>query len=176
MRSKQQMLDFVRDRIVRRAQQRGESREVVQQLGDALDPNVLTVVFARRFAEYNRPALLFRHPNRLARMLNDPHRPVQFIFAGKAHPDDENGKAILHEVALQTRRPEYIGRMDVLQNEVVGLYYQRDANGLPRGWIARMKHAFAVAHQFNTDRMLKEYVLRYYLPAACQMATEEAAS
>ena len=68
-----------------------------------LDPEILTIGFARRFATYKRGALLFSDPDRLLRMLNDLARPVQFIFAGKSHPRDEGGKALIQEVYKLTR-------------------------------------------------------------------------
>jgi glycogen phosphorylase len=76
-----------------------------------LDPEILTIGFARRFATYKRGALLFSDPDRLLRMLNDLARPVQFIFAGKSHPRDEGGKAIIQEVYKLTREMGFLNRI-----------------------------------------------------------------
>ncbi|MGH7904946.1 MAG: alpha-glucan family phosphorylase, partial [Candidatus Dormibacteraceae bacterium] len=72
--------------------------------GDSLDPEALTIGFSRRFAPYKRATLLFRDPSRLARLLNVADSPVQIVFAGKSHPADAEGKAILHEVVAAARR------------------------------------------------------------------------
>ena len=75
------------------AERRGESPEILQRLGRVLSPDALTIGFARRFATYKRANLILADIERLASMVNDPKRPVQFVFAGKAHPRDEPGKA-----------------------------------------------------------------------------------
>jgi starch phosphorylase len=76
-----------------------------------LDPDALTIGFARRFAAYKRAWLLFSQPERIARLLNDPTRPIQVLLAGKAHPDDREGKAVLREVLEFAARPEAGGRV-----------------------------------------------------------------
>src|SRR5262245_63183845 len=86
------LLAFVRRRVSRQCRRRGESDEAVEAARNVLDPNVLTIGFARRFATYKRADLLLADVDRFARLLNDADRPVQFIFAGKAHPADEPGK------------------------------------------------------------------------------------
>ena len=83
----------------------GESPESIRRVNRILDPEILTVGFARRFATYKRGALLFSDKERLKRLVNDPTRPVQFIFAGKAHPRDEAGKALIQEVYKFSREP-----------------------------------------------------------------------
>jgi glycogen phosphorylase len=90
-------------------------------LVEALDPSALTIVFARRFATYKRANLLLRDPDRLARILNDPARPVQFIFAGKAHPRDEGGKLLLQEIVRTGELPEFRGRLVFLASYDVEL-------------------------------------------------------
>ena len=86
---KSRLLDFVRMRAVEQAEYRGESPKILQTLGKALSPDALTIGFARRFATYKRANLILRDIEFLAAcMVNDPKRPVQFIFAGKAHPHD----------------------------------------------------------------------------------------
>jgi glycogen phosphorylase len=82
----------------------------------ALNPEALTIGFARRFAPYKRPTLLFRDPDRLARLLSDPDRPVQIFFAGKAHPRDDWGKRLLQEIYQLSLRPEFAGKIILLED------------------------------------------------------------
>jgi len=84
--------------------------------GALLSPNVLTIGFARRFATYKRADLLFRDPDRLRRLLTDPRRPVQIIFAGKAHPADDPGKRVLQRVFLAAQDPSFEGRIAFLED------------------------------------------------------------
>ncbi|MDQ6655683.1 MAG: alpha-glucan family phosphorylase, partial [Verrucomicrobiota bacterium] len=95
---KRRLVEFVRDRMRQRAQRVGESPEAIRKINHVLDPEVLTIGFARRFATYKRGALLFSDKERLARLLHDASRPVQFVFAGKSHPRDEGGKALIQQV------------------------------------------------------------------------------
>ena len=90
---KLRLVNFVRDRVRARRERIGESPEAIRAVNAILDPEILTIGFARRFATYKRGALLFSDPDRLLRMLNDLARPVQFVFAGKSHPRDEGGKS-----------------------------------------------------------------------------------
>jgi starch phosphorylase len=258
---KARLIDFVRRRLVAQAKRRNESDEAVQKVNQALDLNVLTIGFARRFATYKRANLVLQDVERLAAILNATDRPVQFIFAGKAHPEDQYGKELIQNIARMSRqdrfmhriafvedydmnvarhlvqgvdvwlnnprRPQeasgtsgekvllngglnfsvldgwwaeaYDGRngfaigigqthsmpatqderdhkalLETLVGQVVPLYYDRDASGLPRGWIARQKAAMrSLGWRFNADRMVMDYVQNCYLPAAggtsCQM-------
>jgi starch phosphorylase len=223
--------------------------------GVALSPDALTIGFARRFATYKRATLAFRDPERLKRLLNAPERPVQIIFAGKAHPDDQPGKELIRHIVQLSRQPGFSGKIvfvedydinlaralvqgvdvwlnnprrpleasgtsgqkaalngvlnfsvldgwwcegyiagvngwaigearvwdDVsaqdaadaeslyttLEREIVPLYFARDADGIPHGWVRMMKNAIkTIAPRFSTMRMVKEYVTRYYVPAA----------
>ncbi len=95
---KLRLVEFVRDRIRTRRQRIGDSPEAIRKVNRMLDPEILTIGFARRFATYKRGTLLFSDKERLLRLLNDTTRPVQFIFAGKAHPRDEAGKALIKEL------------------------------------------------------------------------------
>ncbi len=97
-RLKLRLIEFVRDRERARRERMGESPESIRRVNRILDPEILTIGFARRFATYKRARLLFSDKERLKRLLNDATRPVQFIFAGKAHPRDEAGKALIQEV------------------------------------------------------------------------------
>ncbi|MEP6937340.1 MAG: alpha-glucan family phosphorylase [Chthoniobacterales bacterium] len=95
---KLRLVEFVRERVRAQRQRLGESPEAIRNVNHILDPEILTIGFARRFATYKRGALLFSDRERLHRLLNDTTRPVQFILAGKAHPRDEGGKALIQEV------------------------------------------------------------------------------
>ncbi|MDX1965507.1 MAG: alpha-glucan family phosphorylase [Pirellulales bacterium] len=96
---KNQMLQFVRRRLSRQARRRGESDDIVEAARNALDPNILTIGFARRFATYKRADLIFTDVERISRILNNADHPVQIIFAGKAHPADEPGKRLIRKIA-----------------------------------------------------------------------------
>jgi starch phosphorylase len=107
---------FIRDRIREQWQRLGESPEKIRATSRLLNPEVLTIGFARRFATYKRATLLFQDPERLQRLLNHPERPVQFVFAGKAHPKDEPGKKFIQEVYKFSRMPEFEGRIVFIEN------------------------------------------------------------
>lgn len=108
---KARMLDFVRRRAVRQAERRNETSEHISQLKRALSIDALTIGFARRFATYKRADLLFQDIDRVAELIGDPRRPVQFVFAGKAHPHDKPGKGILQKIAQLARDPRFAGRL-----------------------------------------------------------------
>ncbi|MGB8831299.1 MAG: alpha-glucan family phosphorylase [Candidatus Sulfotelmatobacter sp.] len=251
---KSRLLGFVRRRALEQAERRGESLETLQRLATVLSPDALTIGFARRFATYKRANLILSDIESLALMVNDPKRPVQFVFAGKAHPNDEPGKRLLQQIAELMRNPRFgdrfvfvedydinVGRylvqgvdvwlnnprrpleasgtsgqkvvlngglnlsvldgwwaeaydgrngfaigtgrthLDVnvhdkrdaedlhraLQDEVIPLFYQRDRDGLPRGWIKRMKRTIrTLGWRFNADRMVMDYTQKCYVPAA----------
>jgi len=251
---KSTLLEFVRFRAEEQAARRREPAEALQRLSRVLSPDALTIGFARRFATYKRANLFLADIEKLAAMVNDPKRPVQFVFAGKAHPRDEPGKRVLQQIAELMRDPKFadkfvfvedydinVGRhfvqgvdvwlnnprrpleasgtsgqkvvlngglnlsvpdgwwaeaydglngfsigtgrthsnMDVhdsrdgeelyrtLREEVIPLYYQRDRDGLPRGWIKRMKRTIrTLGWRFNADRMVMDYTLKCYVPAA----------
>jgi glycogen phosphorylase len=251
---KQRLLEFVRTRAVEQADRRNEPVEVRQRLARILSPDALTLGFARRFATYKRANLILADIERLASLANDPKRPVQFVFAGKAHPRDEPGKRVLQQVAQLMRDRKFADRIvfiedydinvgrylvqgvDVWLNnprrpleasgtsgqkvvlngglnlsvldgwwaeaydglngfaigtgrvhssqdlhdardredlyralleEVIPLYYLRDRDGLPHGWIKRMKRTIrTLGWRFNADRMVMDYTLKCYVPAA----------
>ena len=108
---KARLVDFVRDRVRARRQRLGESPEAIRKVNRILDPDILTIGFARRFVTYKRGALLFSDKERLQRLLNDTTRPVQFIFAGKAHPRDEGGKGLIQEVYKFSREAGFENRV-----------------------------------------------------------------
>lgn len=216
-----------------------------------LDPHVLTLGFARRFTAYKRPDLLLYDPERLRKIVCDPLRPVQIIFAGKAHPADIEGKRLIQKVFRLAKDPSFAGRIAfveeydqhlarflvagvdvwvntplpsleasgtsgmkasvngvphlsildgwwpegftgqngwafggeeipgegtahdaaalyrILEEQVIPLYYERGPDGVPHGFVRMMKEAITtVAPRFSTRRMLREYLERFYLPAA----------
>jgi starch phosphorylase len=251
---KAQLLEFVRARAVEQSKRRDEQPQVSQNLSRAFSPDALTIGFARRFATYKRANMILSDMEALASMVNDPKRPIQFVFAGKAHPHDGPGKEILRQIAEMMRNPRFaekfifvedydinVGRhlvqgVDVWLNtprrpleasgtsgqkvvlngglnlsvldgwwaeaydglngfaigngrthtntrvhdardgeslyrvlieEVIPLYYQRNADGLPHGWIKRMKRTIrTLGWRFNADRMVMDYTLKCYIPAS----------
>jgi len=105
------LLEYLRDRLMRQYAAAGEAAEDVKLSQTVFDPNALTLGFARRFATYKRPTLLLHDPNRLASILTNPHLPVQLVIAGKAHPADEPGKAMIRQWIQFVKRPEVRGRV-----------------------------------------------------------------
>ncbi len=251
---KGRLLNFVRSRIRRRAEREGAPQDILDELQRVLSLDTLTIGFARRFAEYKRADLILRDLQILTELVNDPQAPVQFIFAGKAHPLDHGGKGIMQRIVQFTQEARFAGKLvfiedydinttrhliqgvDVWLNnprrpleasgtsgqkvvlngglnlsvldgwwaeaydgrngfaiglgethtdieihdkrdadalyrticeEVRPLYYERDGDGLPRAWIARMKRAIrTLGWRFNADRMVMDYVRHCYVPAA----------
>jgi glycogen phosphorylase len=250
---KRKLMSFIRERA-RTGWMHGHLQPTqVLSRGTLLDPEALTIGFARRFATYKRATLLFRDLERLKRLLQNQWRPVQLVFAGKAHPADEPGRYFIHEVMsfcqdhklgghvafivdydmhiakflvqgvdIWLNTPRYpmeasgtsgqkaalngvvhfsvldgwwdegyngangwgieplTGNHEVqaqdahdaeqmyrlLEQETVPLYYQRDLDGIPRGWLQLIKESLrTVAPRFCTKRMVKEYVNTLYVPA-----------
>jgi starch phosphorylase len=253
------LFQFIRERARERwiGDQSSASRVVAG--GAMLDPSALTIGFARRFTPYKRPDLIFRDVDRLTRLLNDAQRPIQLVFAGKAHPADEAGKHQLQAIFRRALDPRLGGRVafvddydlhvahflvqgcdvwlntprkpleasgtsgmkasmngalhlsigdgwwaegftgangwridagrpdqsatalpdqdaadaadadalyHLLEHDVVPTFYDRDARGLPRRWIAMVKQAIAtVTPRFSSRRMVKDYVRLAYAPA-----------
>jgi starch phosphorylase len=110
------LLAFVRRRVSRQCRRRGESDEVVEAARNMLDPNLLTIGFARRFATYKRATQLLTDPDRLDAIVNHPERPVQFIFAGKAHPADQPGKELIRTIANLRRDPRFASRIAFVED------------------------------------------------------------
>jgi starch phosphorylase len=115
---------YTRERLVWQLGQRGENRARIVEAGGVLDPNVLTLGFARRFAEYKRPNLLLQDPDRLARLLLNSQQPVQIIVAGKAHPEDKIGKQLVHEWLAFVNRPQVRARAVFLEDYDMALAQQ----------------------------------------------------
>ncbi len=108
--SKRRLFDLLRERSRRRFSGGIDPGQVVAS-GPFLEENLLTLGFARRFATYKRATLLFHDPDRLARILNNPERPVQIIWSGKAHPADDGGKRLIQEIFWRARDPRFGGRI-----------------------------------------------------------------
>jgi starch phosphorylase len=104
--SRKSLIEFTRERLSRQLAVSGASPEAIEGAKHLFDPNALTLGFARRFASYKRPNLLLHDRQRLLRLLTNPNRPVQIIVAGKAHPEDEGGKALIHEWTEFIRQAE----------------------------------------------------------------------
>ncbi len=105
-RRKRRLIAFVRDRQTASAFRRKAASSELRHSGEVLDPSVLTIGFARRFATYKRANLIFRDPERLKRILTNKDRPVQIVIAGKAHPKDHPGKSQIRDVVQYSRDPE----------------------------------------------------------------------
>jgi starch phosphorylase len=100
------LVEYARQRLSLQLAASGASPEVIEETKHLFDPNTLTLGFARRFATYKRPNLLLHDPERLLRLLTNPLRPVQLIMAGKAHPADRDGQALIQQWIQFIRRPE----------------------------------------------------------------------
>jgi starch phosphorylase len=114
--SRHALIEYARKRYARQLAESGSSQTEIAQAGQILDPEVLTLGFARRFATYKRPTLLLHDPERLIRLLTDPQRPVQILIAGKAHPADGAGQEMIRQWVQFTRRPEVLGRVIFLSD------------------------------------------------------------
>jgi len=255
-RCKEHLIAFARNRLKAQMQRRGTYHTELNWAEEVLDPEALTIGFARRFAGYKRANLLLKDPKRFVKLLNDPEQPAQIVFGGKAHPRDTEGKEIIRQIIhfagqygvrrrivfledydinvarflvrgvdvwLNTpRRPmeasgtsgmkaavngalnistldgwwcegytpeggwvigagesyEDAGYQDmvesqalynILENEVLPLFYTRSADNLPRAWIHRMKNSIKwIVPRFNTNRMVGDYTRRFYNPAAAR--------
>jgi starch phosphorylase len=244
------LFNFIREQARRRWRDEWDEAMHLVGAGTLLSPDSLTIGFARRFASYKRADLIFRDEERLLKLLTNPWRPVQIVFAGKAHPADDAGKRMLQRVYSYSRDPRFEGRIAFLQDydlnsadrlvqgvdlwlnlpvvpmeasgtsgmkaalngvpqvstldgwwaegytglngwavpvstgypdpdsadvenlysllerEVVPLYYQKNQQGVSRGWVERMKHALLVSGtRFTAARMLKEYTEKSYIPS-----------
>ena len=115
-RRRERLVAFARRHMHAQLAQRGASREEIAAADEALDPEALTIGFARRFAGYKRATLLLRDPERLLRIISDSRRPVQILYAGKAHPRDDEGKHLIRRIADLTRENGFCGRIVFLEN------------------------------------------------------------
>ncbi|MBK3518051.1 alpha-glucan family phosphorylase [Carboxylicivirga marina] len=113
---RKQLIDYAKDRFHRNWIRRYEDPKSLVDIIDSIDEKTLTIGFARRFATYKRAHLLFSDIDRLSRILNNPEKPVQFIFAGKAHPADKAGQDLIKLIVDVSRRPEFVGKILFLEN------------------------------------------------------------
>jgi starch phosphorylase len=116
IRQKREVAVFARGRLRSQFARHGEAPSVLAQLEHALDPSALTIGFARRFATYKRAGMIFTDMERLALLVGNDERPVQIVFAGKAHPADRPGQAVIQEIFGRTRSPELRGRVFILED------------------------------------------------------------
>ena len=106
-RRKERLIEFCRERLKTQITNRGFTKAEIEHADQVLSPEALTIGFARRFATYKRGTLLFRDLERLKRLVNDKNRPIQIIFAGKAHPHDNGGKALIRDIAEICRSADF---------------------------------------------------------------------
>ncbi len=115
-RRRERLVSFSRSYLQQQLRRRGASKVEFESAGEVLNPEVLTIGFARRFATYKRATLLFEDIERIESIVNNPDMPIQFIFAGKAHPHDEPGKALIQKIIHLSRLPEFRNRFVFLEN------------------------------------------------------------
>ena len=116
LRQKSELALFARGRLRNQFARLGEPPRELEELDTVLEPETLTIGFARRFATYKRAGMIFTDVGRLARLLANPGRPVQIVFAGKAHPADRPGQAVIQEIFSRSRSPELHGRVFILED------------------------------------------------------------
>lgn len=115
-RQRANLIDFVRQRYKKQLEDRGARPFELREAEDILDPDVLTIGFARRFATYKRANMLLKDKESLLRIISNKEQPVQFVFAGKAHPKDNEGKQLIKEIITLFRQPEFRGKMVFLED------------------------------------------------------------
>jgi glycogen phosphorylase len=258
VRRRERLVAFARQHMRKQVARRGGTEAELALAFELLDPEALTIGFARRFATYKRATLLLSDVERLRRLLDDADRPVQILFAGKAHPADDPGKKLIKDLVHLARGEGYRHRLvfledydmsiarylvqgvdvwlntprrpkeasgtsgmkaamngalnlstldgwwaeayepsvgwtigsgeeydddelgdrieasalyDLLEKEVVPQFYDRGPDGLPREWLAKMKASMQLScRRFNTARMVRQYAVDAYLPAADRTA------
>ena len=116
LKQKEQLIHEVGERLKHEFKARGESPNLWFETMDHIQPKALTIGFARRFATYKRAHLLFTNIEKLKQLVNNPERPLQFIFAGKAHPNDKAGQDLIKNIIRISKMPEFIGRIIFLEN------------------------------------------------------------
>ncbi len=115
-RRRERLVAFTRTRLRTQLEKRGAALSEIEAADEVLNPDALTIGFARRFATYKRATLLFRNPERLKKILNNPDFPVQIIFAGKAHPHDTGGKDLIRQIVNLAREEGFRHRIVFLEN------------------------------------------------------------
>ncbi|MCG8402549.1 MAG: alpha-glucan family phosphorylase [Firmicutes bacterium] len=115
-RLKMEAVEFVREKLQKQMARNREAPAVTAEVADMLTPDALTIGFARRFTAYKRATLIFREPERLAAILNRPDRPVQIVFAGKAHPADRTGMELIEKILDYSRQEHFRGKVVFLED------------------------------------------------------------
>lgn len=113
---KKKLFTLVKNNITTRLKSSGYNYEEINEIVSKLNPNALTIGFARRFATYKRATLIFKDLERLTQLLNNPERPVQLIFAGKAHPADKEGQDLIKYIHEVSMKPQFKGKIFLLEN------------------------------------------------------------
>lgn len=113
---KKRAINFIRGKVREKRQRNYDTAAHIEEAAELLDPNALTIGFARRFATYKRATLLFRDLERLSAILNHRERPVQIVFAGKAHPADAEGQSLIRQIMAFTRQKQFRGKVVFLEN------------------------------------------------------------
>lgn len=113
---KERLIAYARNSLQEQRRRNGEPQESIDEVQGYLNPGALTIGFARRFATYKRATLIFQDHERLDRLVNDPERPVQFIFAGKAHPADYPGQDLIRQIYQLSRTERFRGKIVLLEN------------------------------------------------------------
>ena len=116
---KAELVEFVRTHVRRRLERNGASEARIKAASSLLDPEALTIGFARRFAPYKRALLMFTNPDRLDRIVNDTRRPVQFIFSGKPHPEDDFGKELVARFVKHADSPRFRQRIVFIEDNTI---------------------------------------------------------
>jgi len=118
---RKKLVNYIKQRFSDNWIKRNENPKLITEVMGKLNSDALTIGFARRFATYKRGYLLFRNLDRLAQIVNNPQRPVQFIFAGKAHPADKAGQDLIKRIVEISKRPEFRGKILFVQNYDINL-------------------------------------------------------
>jgi starch phosphorylase len=260
--ARKSLVGYARERVAPQVISMAMEPDQAAVMCRCLDPDTLTIGFARRFATYKRPGMLLHDPERLVRILTNRDRPVQLVMAGKAHPADQAGQEIIKAWIEFMRRPEVCGRViffpdydlllaerlvqgadlwlntprrpweasgtsgmkvlvngglnlseldgwwaeayapevgwalgdgqehgddpawdaaeaealyTLLERDVIPAFYTRDEHGMPTAWIAKMRASMArLTPRFSTNRVVREYTEKYYVPAAAAYRTRAA--
>lgn len=118
---KRKLLSVVKDNTANRLKRNGYTYDEISKVVSGLNPNALTIGFARRFATYKRATLIFRDLERITQILNDSDRPVQLIFAGKAHPADKEGQELIKFINEISMKPQFKGKVFLLEDYSIGM-------------------------------------------------------
>ena len=121
MKRKARLLELVKQNVTNNMRSNGKSYEEINEVTSKLNPNALTIGFARRFATYKRATLIFRDLERITQILNNSDKPVQLIFAGKAHPADKEGQDLIRYIQEISMKPQFKGKIFILENYNIGI-------------------------------------------------------